>query len=526
MISDRVDMTAPLTTDDEKKILFVDDEENILSIAYEYFRQKGYAVVTAKNGREAANILDTERIDCCFTDINMPEMDGLELAEHIRMKDNSIPVVVMTGYPSMENTIKTLKNGVVDFLIKPVSLNQMELCLNRVFREQQLFVENILLKKEVESKERLEKLNTELLGKVDELRTLNKIMNDFTAISTSMSVFKRAVDLALEVTGADATRFYVINEAVQRPFEVAAAYGETSITDDADDASVRNRSIEPLIMETVTDEIPLLISQNNGARGLSLEIRSLMVVPLKIRERTFGVLTAINHNMDSAFTEKDLYYLSFMTQNAARAIENLALYENIYENLFATLFAFVKALQARDEYTQRHSNRVTGLALMIGKAFGCSTEELDILNVAGRLHDIGKIGIRDDILLKPGKLLQEEFEIIKEHPVIGSEIVEQLGLWGREQKIIRHHHERYDGKGYPDGLKKEQIPLLSRILFVCDAYDAMASDRPYRSEMPKDQIIQIIKKGSGTQFDPDIIKVFLKLHDEGKLSVGREQVHA
>ena len=122
------------TIDDEKKILFVDDEENILSIACEYFRQRGYGVVTAKNGREAASILDSERIDCCFTDINMPEMDGLELAEHIRTKDNSIPVVVMTGYPSMENTIKTLKNGVVDFLIKPVSLNQMELCLKRVFR--------------------------------------------------------------------------------------------------------------------------------------------------------------------------------------------------------------------------------------------------------------------------------------------------------------------------------------------------------------------------------------------------------
>ena len=511
------------TIDDEKKILFVDDEENILSIACEYFRQRGYGVVTAKNGREAASILDSERIDCCFTDINMPEMDGLELAEHIRTKDNSIPVVVMTGYPSMENTIKTLKNGVVDFLIKPVSLNQMELCLKRVFREQQLFVENILLKKEVESKERLEKLNTELLGKVDELNTLNKIMSDFTAISTSMSVFKRAVDLALEITGADDTRFYVINEAVQRPFEVAAAYGDRS---PLDTATAGNRSIETLIMETVTDEIPLLISQNSGARGLSLEIRSLMAIPLKIREKTFGVLTAINRNLDTRFTEKDLYYLSFLTQNAARAVENLALYENIYDNLFATLFAFVKALQARDEYTQRHSNRVTGLALMIGKAFGCSTEELDILNVAGRLHDIGKIGIRDDILLKPGKLSQEEFEIIKQHPVIGSEIVEQLGLWDRELQIIRGHHERHDGKGYPDGLKKEEIPLLARILSVCDAYDAMASDRPYRSEMPKDRIVRIIQQGSGTQFDPDIVEVFLKLYKEGKLSMGTEQTHA
>ena len=211
-----------------KRILFVDDEENILSIAHEYFRQKGYQVVTAKNGLEAAEILDTERIDCCFTDINMPEMDGLELAEHIRMQDNTIPVVVMTGYPSMENTIKTLKNGVVDFLIKPVSLNQMELCLQRVLREQQLYVENILLKREVEGKERLEKLNTELLEKVEELNILNKIMSDFTTISTSQNLFKRVTDLALEITHANESRFCVINETVQRPFEIAAAYEDRS----------------------------------------------------------------------------------------------------------------------------------------------------------------------------------------------------------------------------------------------------------------------------------------------------------
>jgi putative nucleotidyltransferase with HDIG domain len=514
-----------------KKILFVDDEDNILSIANEYFNKKGYTVVTAKNGRQAAKILESERIDCCFTDINMPEMDGLELAEHIRMKDNTIPVVVMTGYPSMENTIKTLKNGVVDFLIKPISLNQMELCLQRVLREQQLFVENILLKKEVESKDRLQKLNTELMDKVEELHILNKIMSDFTTISTSINVFRRVTDLALEITHSDETRFYVINEAVQRPFEVAAAF--------ENDAAVRNelqddssdvrpgvdsqigalRTVEQLVMETVSDEIPLLVSDNTGARGLSLTIRSLMVVPLKIREKIFGVLTATNFKDEVRYSEKDLYYLSFMTQNAAHAIENLALYENIYENLFATLYAFVRTLEARDAYTQRHSNRVTAIALLIGKAIGISREELDILNVAGRLHDIGKIGIRDDILLKPGKLTVEEFEKIKEHPVIGAEIVGQLGLWDRERHIIRCHHERFDGSGYPDGLTKEDIPLLSRILFVGDSYDAMASDRAYRKKMPDNLILESIQDGAGTQFDPDIVQTFLKLHKEGKITL-------
>lgn len=129
-------MTPQKTT-----ILFVDDEESILEVASEYFTQKGYSVITAGNGREALDVLSHHDVDCCFTDINMPGMDGLELAEHIREKDMTIPVIVMTGYPSLENTINTLKNGVVDFLIKPVNLDQMELCVQRVLRQRQIFVD-------------------------------------------------------------------------------------------------------------------------------------------------------------------------------------------------------------------------------------------------------------------------------------------------------------------------------------------------------------------------------------------------
>ena len=218
--------------------------------------------------------------------------------------------------------------------------------------------------------------------------------------------------------------------------------------------------------------------------------------------------------------------LKILSSNVSVAIDNIYLNNEIVDTQKEVIFTLGEIVETRSKETANHVRRVAEYSWILARALGATSEEANILRLASPMHDIGKIGIRDDILLKPGKLSQEEFEIIKQHPVIGSEIVEQLGLWGREQKIIRHHHERYDGKGYPDGLKKEQIPLLSRILFVCDAYDAMASDRPYRSEMPKDQIIQIIKKGSGSQFDPDIVKVFLKLYDEGKLLVGREQIHA
>lgn len=509
-----------MTDTPKETLLFVDDEESILEVASEYFQAKGYNILTAENGRVAVDILAAEKIDCCFTDINMPEMDGLELAEYIRTVDNTIPVIIMTGFPSLDNTIRTLKNGVVDFLIKPVNLNQLELCVKRVLRERQLFVKNIFLAKEVEGKQRLENLNRELTYKVEELNTLNRIMTDFTTMGSSIDLFKRVVDLSTELTHADEACFYVINEAIQRPVQVARSVGGGNGSHQSTGGggqSPETVDISQLILDNCDEDKPLLIRENTNVRGLPESIRSLMLVPLNIRKKVFGVLAVSVRSGDLRFSEKDLYYMSFMTNKAAYAIENIALYENIYENLFATLYAFVGAIEARDPYTEQHSKRVTQISIALCRAMGGSQEELDILNVAGQLHDIGKIGIRDDILLKPGRLTEDEFRIIKEHPVIGANIVERLGVWDREKTIIRCHHERFDGKGYPDGLAGEEIPMLARILSVADVYDAIASDRAYRRKMAEPRILQIMYEGAGTQFDAGVIDAFRSLYDQGVL---------
>lgn len=499
-----------------QNVLFVDDEESILEIFFEYFQHKNYQVFTARNGKEAVGILDRQPIDCCFTDINMPEMDGLKLAEHIHQTDNSIPVVIMTAYPSLENTIRTLKNGVVDFLIKPVDLSQMDLCIQRVLRERQLLIENVLLKKELEGKQRLEKLNQDLVAKVKELNQFNQIMGDFTRCTSSAAVFRRVIDLTLETADADEAQFYIVNDEDRGPTQVAC--NRRNPIADADGLAAQEAIPAPIIAEIATDQIPLLVADNKGARDLPLAIKSMMAVPMKIRDKAFGVLAACVTDGVTRFTEKQLYCLSFIAQNAGRTIENLALYENIYENLFSTLCAFVKALEARDPYTEQHSSRVTDIAMAIGKTIGLNMEEQDVLNIAGKLHDIGKLGIPDAILLKPGRLTDEEFEKIKEHPGIGAAIVGQLGQWERESQIIRCHHERFDGSGYPDGLAGEAIPLLSRILSVADAFDAMNSDRAYRRRMETEKILEIIHNGAGTQFDPRMVTVFLDLHHRGIVS--------
>ena len=501
-----------MNADDIKEtLLFVDDEENILDIASEYFEFKGYAVLTARNGREAVNILSSEHVDCCFTDINMPEMDGLALAEYIHQTDNTIPVIVMTGYPSLDNSIATLKNGVVDFLIKPVNLEQMELAVRRVLRQRRLFIENILLQKEVEQKARLEKLNRELIYKVEELNLLNRIMSDFAAIGSTTDVFKRVVEMALEVAHADTARFLVVNEFVQQPFEVCRAGNGSQPETDLPPYG------DALLADVTRDALPLLVAENSNDGRLPEAIRSAVFVPMKIRDRVFGVLTAAICGGRLRFSERDLYYLSYVTLNAARSIENLALYENIYQNLFATLYAFVNALEARDRYTRQHSERVARLSMLIGEVLDCSPEELDVLHFSGHLHDIGKIGIRDDILLKSGELTEEEYEKIKEHPQIGANIIGQLGLWDREKDIIRYHHEHYDGTGYPTGLKGDKIPLLARIMAVADVFDAMASGRSYRGKIDESVVMAMIKKRAGTHFDPRVVDALMQLYRDGRV---------
>jgi putative nucleotidyltransferase with HDIG domain len=499
------------------KLLVVDDEEGIRDVTEGYFMRKGYEVYTAENGAQALDIInEVPQLSCIFTDINMPVMDGLELAEKIRQIENTLPVVVMTGYPSLENTIQTLKNGVVDYLIKPVNLEQMELTLRRVLRERELFVENLILKEEVARQARLKELNDQLMERVEEVNTLNRVMEDFSSTDSSHGIFNKLVELGVEELHADKVFFHIFSENFRELIQVASACPQNSKFQLPDEfVSDIPDHIKTGIQERAADgSSPFLMPDVSENSGMDPAVHSFMMVPLRIRENIFGVTSAFIFEKNRIFSEKDIYYMNFIAQKAAAAIENIALYENIYDNLFATLFAFVAALEVRDFYTRRHSTRVAKFARMIAKEMNCSDEELDVINVAGMLHDIGKIGIRDDILLKPGRLTDEEFEKIKEHPAIGADIIGKLGLWNREVDIIRHHHERFDGRGYPDGISGEAIPKLARIMSVADCFDAMASDRPYRERMEKSLVLKIIRDNSGTQFDPEAVEAFFRLVDQ------------
>ena len=196
------------------------------------------------------------------------------------------------------------------------------------------------------------------------------------------------------------------------------------------------------------------------------------------------------------------------------AIERADKLEQMSEEMVLTLAV---TIDAKDKYTNGHSFRVSLYAVELAKKLGWSGEEVAALRREALLHDIGKIGVPDAVLNKPGRLTDEEFVVIKSHTTIGSEILARSGNLTDAAMVARHHHERYDGRGYPDGLSGGQIPLHARVVAVADAYDAMRSDRIYRKGLPLDVIRGELLRGRGTQFDPQLLDAFLKLFDEGAL---------
>jgi HD-GYP domain-containing protein (c-di-GMP phosphodiesterase class II) len=241
---------------------------------------------------------------------------------------------------------------------------------------------------------------------------------------------------------------------------------------------------------------------------------SIICAVLRSPRKKLGVLHLDRDFSQPPFNEDDLRLADALAATVSASIECAQLLEKQREMFVQTVTALAQAVEMRDPYTGGHTLRVTEYALMLADAIALPPEKRRILEIGTPLHDIGKIGIDDHILRKAGPLTPEEFEIMKSHTIKGTAILETLPDLKPYIPIVRHHHERWDGKGYPDGLKGEEIDLLPRIVALADAFDAMTSNRPYRPGMPADLAFQQIRKHAGTQFDPHLADVFLKLRPQ------------
>ena len=245
--------------------------------------------------------------------------------------------------------------------------------------------------------------------------------------------------------------------------------------------------------------------------------RSVLCVPVKIKGKTIGVLQAINKKTGD-FSDDDKEFFDLFSNQVAIALDNARLYKEIRETFYSTSEALAEAIEKRDPYTGGHTKRVLGYSVAVARRLGMGFEEVESLKLSAMLHDIGKIGIDDAILRKNAALDDDEVGVMKKHPRFGVEILGHVPQLKEVVPGIYLHHERIDGKGYPNGVKSGKIPLMARIIAVADTYDAMTTTRPYRKGLEPEVAIRELKRCAGTQFDKRVVRAFVEAYKNGDIS--------
>jgi HD-GYP domain-containing protein (c-di-GMP phosphodiesterase class II) len=361
-------------------------------------------------------------------------------------------------------------------------------------------------------------------------RRMSTLMTTASAVAARdiRSTMLRALRLTVEDLGATAGLVSLVSEEDERVLQTEAAYCSTGEFEFPDTIQVGSgisgyvvKMGQPISVHATESE-PLVCD------GISLEARAAVSVPLMARagqrpgqayeEQPIGALTLLFcHNGDSV-EQDDLALLQSLSSLLGAAVSNQRAEERQRLTFLRTLESLATALEARDDYTRGHSHRVCEVSLLIGQSLGLGLDSLEELRIGTTLHDIGKIGVPDAILNKPGRLTDEEFLVMREHPVIGYEICRPLRLSEGVLIIIRNHHEKLDGSGYPDGLKGGELPLALRIVCVADAFDAMSSRRPYRGVMDIQKVLAELGRGAGIQFDPVVVETLRDLLSAGRLN--------
>jgi diguanylate cyclase (GGDEF)-like protein len=274
------------------------------------------------------------------------------------------------------------------------------------------------------------------------------------------------------------------------------------------------RTGEPVVVPDTSREPDFMAPE-----GVEQVARSELAVPVRVAGEIFGVLNIESLEPD-AFGQDDLLFADLLAGHIGAALDRSRLFHEL-ENTFTTTLAVLSdALERKDAYTAAHADEVADLTVRVGTRLGFSGDALRTLNYGGLLHDIGKIGIRSEVLQKPGKLTADEFDEIKQHTNIGADMLARIPFFADVVPLVRHAHERWDGRGYPTGLAADGIPLGARVICACDAYNAMTTDRPYKCAMPPADAIAELRRGAGSQFDPIVVDALLaELASEATLGI-------
>ncbi|MBE3599192.1 MAG: GAF domain-containing protein [Limnochordaceae bacterium] len=357
-----------------------------------------------------------------------------------------------------------------------------------------------------------------------QLKAFQEIGMEIASSLDPAQVLRTVARYAAELTGSDAGAVFEYDPQ-EGVLAVTASHG----VEDAFVEGIRRARVRPgdgAIGRAVAERRPVQVADVESEPGYAFlhltrpqGFRSILAVPMASGEEMVGGLV-VWRKEPGLLDRGAVDWLVALAQQSTAAIRNARLFAALERAYDDTLEALTAALDVRDRDTEGHSRRVAALALAIAREMGLPTYALQALYRGGLLHDIGKIGIPDNILHKRGPLDDREWEIMRQHPLLGFRVLEGIQFLRDGATVVLHHHERYDGRGYPMGLQAERIPIIARIFAVADAYDAMTSWRPYRAPIPPDQAVEEIVRNSGSQFDPEVVQAFLRVIQAGQAATG------
>lgn len=662
------DISEDLATGETRvrhRVLIVDDESPLRFLLKEYLAKLNYEILLADSADSALKVLKEEKPEVIVTDVRMPGKSGIDLLKEVREINTDIPVIVITGFPNVDDAIQALQADTFDYLIKPFNLSELHEKIEDALETRKMAQDNSNLREiaslhditnKLVSCNNLDELLTIMLDESLEIskadggsieltdqsrknlviirscQVKNKkkvspidddkewevskwvfkhkkallIKDDRTIPETDINIsgrqgLKSSLSLPLisadqcigvlnlnrkdeDFIDQDLNLIQIFAAQAGAAISNAKTYGSlmrklrglTLISEFTDKLmeKIERKDILSFLFYSVcrhfplyTDFISILFLHEDDApqfaywsrfninrtyaeevfKSLSESIgkeerlkksmqnipferyhlgqyevplenmkqcKFSQVFPIVMQDNNLGALF-VGSKSEQVMPLETQEQISSLLSQVAIALINARLYENMKENYFKTIKALATAVDAKDTYTGGHSEAVSKYAFMVARKMGMDPEKLSVIKDAGLLHDVGKIGIPGHILNKPGLLTSEEFNsVMKTHPAMGANIVKEVPFLQEFYPLILYHHERIDGSGYPAGMTGGQIPLGAKILAVADAYSAMTSNRPYRKSLGRVEACRRLREGKGTQFDADIVDIFLKTLEE------------
>ena len=508
-------------------ILLIEDDDLFRKSLTHVLEKEGFIVGYARGGQEAIELAKGKDISLIISDIRLADnIDGVEAVKKIKELNPSkkIPVIMMTAYSDDDAPVRALKTGVDDYIYKPIQLNYFLLRIKKIMevvnfqKQEKEYVREIHRMKDELAQYNII-LEDKIRDKTNELTLLFEIGRELTSSLRLDEVLHIIVERTSEVLEIERCSLLLLDEDNNELF-IAAARGLPH--DIIADTHINiGEKISGWILKNKSPVLVDDIEKDECFKSRSKEMyytHSFISVPLVFKGRGIGVINVNNKRSREVFTKDDLRLVEGIADQSSIAVENARLYSNLKGVYLQIIAALTSIVDIKDHYTRGHSERVTNYAVEIAKKMNLAPHSVKIIRLASQLHDLGKIGIHESILTKPGKLTEEEWKEVKLHPLKGVEILKPLTFLNDVMELVEHHHEHYDGKGYPEGQNGDKIELGARILAVADSFDAMTTKRSYANALTLDEAIEELKKCSGTQFDPRVVEAFVKLlQDNPKL---------